>query len=264
MDLYIVLGVEREATDADIRKAYRRLARRFHPDINPGDREAAARFRVILTAYETLIDPDRRRRYDSGSAVGPVEQASAFGFTGFDFSGATGHHPTTTFGDLFADVLTRRVEDAIDGRRTIAGRRSRQSEPVIRAGVARRRVAVTLNRRNVSRLRRQRASARRRIAVPRLRRIGHGAIGPRPHGVLEELSAVWRHRPLEPAALSRLSRPARGNRAESLSVHISGRHRRWRPRARAGERPRWRSRCTGGRSGHRRRGAAARSVSARR
>ena len=61
MDLYIVLGVEREATDADIRKAYRRLARRFHPDINPGDREAAARFRVILTAYETLIDPDRRR-----------------------------------------------------------------------------------------------------------------------------------------------------------------------------------------------------------
>lgn len=110
MDLYIVLGVEREATDADIRKAYRRLARRFHPDINPGDREAAARFSVILTAYETLIDPDRRRRYDSGSAVGPVEQASAFGFTGFDFSGATGHHPTTTFGDLFADVLTRRVE----------------------------------------------------------------------------------------------------------------------------------------------------------
>jgi molecular chaperone DnaJ len=111
MDLYIVLGVEREATDADIRKAYRRLARRFHPDINPGDRDAAAHFRLILTAYETLIDPDQRRQYDSGSSSAvPAEQPSAFGFTGFDFSGAIGHHPTTTFGDLFADVLTRRVE----------------------------------------------------------------------------------------------------------------------------------------------------------
>ena len=112
MDLYIVLGVEREATDADIRKAYRRLARRFHPDINPGDREAAARFRMILAAYETLIDPDRRRRYDSGGLAGASEKATAFGFTGFDFSGSIGHHPTTTFGDLFADVFTRRAERA--------------------------------------------------------------------------------------------------------------------------------------------------------
>ena len=61
MDLYIVLGVAREATTADIKRAYRRLARRLHPDINPGDGEAAARFRQIVDAYETLVDPDRRR-----------------------------------------------------------------------------------------------------------------------------------------------------------------------------------------------------------
>ena len=63
MDLYLLLGVQREATEGDIKRAYRRLARRWHPDINPGDRDAAVRFRQVLEAYETLIDPDRRRRY---------------------------------------------------------------------------------------------------------------------------------------------------------------------------------------------------------
>ena len=57
MDLYIVLGLPHGATESDIKRAYRRLARRFHPDINPGDRTAEARFRQILEAYETLIDP---------------------------------------------------------------------------------------------------------------------------------------------------------------------------------------------------------------
>jgi len=110
MDLYIVLGVEREASAAEIKKAYRRLARRFHPDINPGDREAAARFRQILDAYETLIDPDRRRRYDSGKPGGAIDDAAAFGFMGFDFSDSAEGHRATTFGDLFEDVFTRRAD----------------------------------------------------------------------------------------------------------------------------------------------------------
>lgn len=108
MDFYIVLGVEREATTSDIKRAYRRLARRLHPDINPGDREAAARFRQIVDAYETLIDPDRRRRYDSGALGEAVDDVASFGFAGFDFSGSVLGNRATTFGELFEEVFTRR------------------------------------------------------------------------------------------------------------------------------------------------------------
>ena len=109
MDLYVLLGVQREATAGDIKRAYRRLARRWHPDINPGDREAAIRFRQVLEAYETLIDPDRRRRYDEGRVLpGRVPDPPSYGFTGFDFSARVHAEPTTTFGELFADVFARR------------------------------------------------------------------------------------------------------------------------------------------------------------
>jgi molecular chaperone DnaJ len=107
MDLYIVLGLKREATTAEIKRAYRRLARRFHPDINPGDREAAARFRQIVDAYETLVDPDRRRRYDSGKLGNGADATITFGFAGFDFSGSVAGDRATTFGELFEEVLTR-------------------------------------------------------------------------------------------------------------------------------------------------------------
>ena len=105
MDLYVILGLEHGATEAEIKRAYRRLARRYHPDINPGDRAAEARFRQILEAYETLIDPERRSRYDAGSPeTGDVPTS---GFEGFDFSGRGGDQ-SATFGDLFAEVFTAR------------------------------------------------------------------------------------------------------------------------------------------------------------
>jgi molecular chaperone DnaJ len=107
MDLYVVLGLAHGATESDIKRAYRRLARRFHPDINPGDRVAEARFRQILEAYETLIDPDRRSRYDSGDPADSSAQRRASGFEGFDFS-VRGVDHSATFGDLFAEVLTDR------------------------------------------------------------------------------------------------------------------------------------------------------------
>ncbi len=110
MDLYIVLGVERGAPTGEIKKAYRRLARRLHPDINPGDRESETRFRQVLDAYETLIDPDRRRRYDAGQLSGIAEdEAASFGFAGFDFSSRVHAERTTTFGELFEEVFARRV-----------------------------------------------------------------------------------------------------------------------------------------------------------
>jgi molecular chaperone DnaJ len=107
MDLYIVLGLAHGATEAEIKRAYRRLARRFHPDINPGDRVAEARFRQILDAYETLMDPQRRSRYDSGHGVEPRDDRPKSGFEGFDFS-ARGADHSATFGDLFAEVLSQR------------------------------------------------------------------------------------------------------------------------------------------------------------
>jgi molecular chaperone DnaJ len=70
-DLYEVLGLSREATAEDIKKAYRRLARESHPDANPEDPEAEARFKEIAAAYEVLSDPDKRQRYDRfGNAAG--------------------------------------------------------------------------------------------------------------------------------------------------------------------------------------------------
>lgn len=105
MDYYALLGVKRGATEADIKRAYRRLARRYHPDINPGDRTAEARFRQIQQAYETLIDPERRARYDAGQEI-PRETVRS-GFEGFDFS-ARGVDHSATFGDLFAEVLSER------------------------------------------------------------------------------------------------------------------------------------------------------------
>lgn len=110
MDLYIVLGVERGAPPGEIKKAYRRLARRLHPDINPGDREAEARFRQILAAYETLMDPERRQRYDAGQLSAAGDQgAGSFGFAGFDFSTGVHAEKTTTFGELFEDIIARRA-----------------------------------------------------------------------------------------------------------------------------------------------------------
>ena len=108
MDFYILLGIERGATLTDIKRAYRRLARKYHPDINPGDRMAAAQFRQIAEAYETLSDPDRRRRYDTGGGRAASQEHATFGFEGFDFTVSVSGASAPTFGDLFADVIRQR------------------------------------------------------------------------------------------------------------------------------------------------------------
>ena len=118
MDLYELIGVPRDAGLDDIKRAFRRLARRYHPDINPGDPAAAVRFKLVANAYDILADPERRRQYDAyGLTATVVEGAEAFGFEGFDFSVESASGLTaSTFGDLFADV----IHDAV-GRASEAG-----------------------------------------------------------------------------------------------------------------------------------------------
>jgi len=128
MDFYIVLGLERGATLADVKRAYKRLARKHHPDINPGDRMAEAKFRQIAEAYETLSDPDRRRRYDTTGVSAPDSGTSGAGFDGFDFTVSVGGAEASTFGELFADIFQQREsrrgegepEHGVDLHQTVA------------------------------------------------------------------------------------------------------------------------------------------------
>ena len=96
-DYYEVLGVSRSCGDEDLKKAYRKLALKYHPDKNPGDKEAEERFKEIGEAYQILADPERRSRYDRfGHAA--FEQG---GFGGFDFGGGF----EDIIGDLFGDFF---------------------------------------------------------------------------------------------------------------------------------------------------------------
>lgn len=104
MDYYAVLGLAPGASATEIKRAYRRLSRRYHPGINPGDRAAAALFQRITEAYETLADADRRRRYDdAGSTAKGGEEPLEF--SGFDFSVAARGNQAATFSELFAEAL---------------------------------------------------------------------------------------------------------------------------------------------------------------
>ncbi|MDO4473569.1 MAG: DnaJ domain-containing protein, partial [Eubacteriales bacterium] len=102
-DYYEVLGVDRNADDATLKKAYRSVAKKYHPDMNPGDAEAEKKFKEASEAYAVLSDPDKRRQYDQfGHAAfdGGAGGAGA-GYGGFDFNGADF---SDIFGDIFGDI----------------------------------------------------------------------------------------------------------------------------------------------------------------
>ena len=99
-DYYEVLGVDRNADDAALKKAYRALAKKYHPDMNPGDKEAEKKFKEASEAYAVLSDAEKRRQYDQfgHAAFEGGAGGAGGGFGGFDFSGAD-------FGDIFGDIF---------------------------------------------------------------------------------------------------------------------------------------------------------------
>jgi len=111
-DYYERLGVRRNASPDDIRKAYRRLARKYHPDVNPGDKHAEEKFKHIQGAYEVLSDPKKKKMYDQYGFYneqfkpGQGAPAAGFDFSGFDFSNLGGGG-SSSFRDIFSDFFSR-------------------------------------------------------------------------------------------------------------------------------------------------------------
>jgi len=119
-DLYKVLGVDRRATPEEVKKAYRKLARRYHPDKNPGDKDSETRFKEISAAYDVLGDPEKRKQYDRGGLGaffgGNQGTAGGQGFPGgFDAGG-------------LGDILSNLFGGAAGGTRPGAGRRVPRQE----------------------------------------------------------------------------------------------------------------------------------------
>jgi molecular chaperone DnaJ len=108
-DYYKTLGVDKQATADDIKKAYRKLARQYHPDRNPGDKQAEARFKEISQAHDVLGDPEKRKQYDSGSgafASGAGPGGGFGGFGNFDFDASS-----------MGDILSNLFGGSASGRR---------------------------------------------------------------------------------------------------------------------------------------------------
>ncbi|SHE30763.1 molecular chaperone DnaJ [Caldanaerobius fijiensis DSM 17918] len=112
-DYYEILGVDRNASQDDIKKAYRKLAKKYHPDMNPGDKEAEQKFKEINEAYEVLSDPEKRARYDQFGHAGVNGQG------GFDTGGFGGFGGFGDFGDFggFGDIFDMFFGEGFTGRR---------------------------------------------------------------------------------------------------------------------------------------------------
>jgi molecular chaperone DnaJ len=123
-DYYQTLGVSREASEEEIRKAYRKLARKHHPDLNPGDKAAEERFKRVQEAYDVLSDPKKKQMYDQygfysengmpgGSGAGAGARGPGMGFGGFDFSdiftrgGAGGRRASAEESANFQDIFSQ-------------------------------------------------------------------------------------------------------------------------------------------------------------
>jgi len=115
-DPYTVLGVSRTASEGEIRKAFRKLAKKHHPDLNPGDKEAEAKFKEISQANEILSDPEKRRRFDAGEIDATGQEVPPRGFYRdqaggpgvFKYQRGGGHESFADMGDIFSEMFRQR------------------------------------------------------------------------------------------------------------------------------------------------------------
>jgi DnaJ-class molecular chaperone len=119
-ELYEVLGVSRDASGDDIKKAYRKLAKKYHPDLNPGDKAAEETFKKLQAANNLLSDPEKRKQYDAGEidAEGNETQQRYYR----DYAGAGGEHPYQSsagyedISDIFSDLFREHARGGTQGR----------------------------------------------------------------------------------------------------------------------------------------------------
>ncbi len=139
-DYYEILGVPKGATADELKKAYRKLALKYHPDKNPGDKQAEEKFKEAAEAYDVLSDPDKRARYDqfghAGMGGGADGGASGFG-GGYSYQHMDINDIFSQFGDIFGDM-------GFGGGARSHSRRSRGSAPGVRGSDLRIRVRVSL------------------------------------------------------------------------------------------------------------------------
>lgn len=126
-DYYEILGAKRAASQPEIKKSYRRLARKYHPDVNPGDPSAEERFKQIQEAYKVLSDPEKRKLYDhqgyyrdghQAAAGGGFQDFQDSGFSGFDYRNFSGGSGQSAFGDVLSDLFGRGGAGASSARPT--------------------------------------------------------------------------------------------------------------------------------------------------
>ena len=224
-----MLGVERKASPDEIKKAYRKLARQYHPDKNPGDAKAEERFKQISQAHDVLGDPDKRKDYDR-ALLNPFSQAGrgGSGQPGFDASG---------FGDILSDLFGQATRGRGGARRAAAPARRARPRPRgrdldrLRAGdQGRRGPDLGADVRALRHLRRHRRQARHGAeGLPALSGPRHRVRGPGPVLDLPAVLAVRRRRHGHRAALPDL--PGRGPQAHGQALP------RQRPRGRARGQP---------------------------